>query len=101
MSRRVSRRVASPACIAGVRGSREELPGSLEQLVEDMGTGRAGVGLPLVLVFILSLPAVTQRLYAADEIEYFAYLRSLWFDQDLSFENESRCLVAERRAGVC
>ena len=57
-------------------------------LVEDMGTGRAGVGLPLVLVFILSLPAVTQRLYAADEIEYFAYLRSLWFDQDLSFENE-------------
>ena len=57
-------------------------------LVGDMGTGRAGVGLPLVLVFILSLPAVTQRLYAADEIEYFAYLRSLWFDQDLSFENE-------------
>ena len=41
-------------------------------------------------VFILSLPAVTLRLYASDEIEYFAYLRSLWFDHDLSFDNEYR-----------
>ena len=39
---------------------------------------------------MLSLPAVTTRLYASDEIQYFAYLRSLWFDQDLSFENEYR-----------
>ena len=44
----------------------------------------------LVLLFVASLPAVTPRLYAADEIEYFAYLRSLWFDRDLSFENEYR-----------
>ena len=44
----------------------------------------------LVLVFTLSLPAVTPRLYAADEIEYFAYLRSWWFDRDLSFDNEYR-----------
>ena len=44
----------------------------------------------LVLIFVLSLPAVTTRLYASDEIQYFAYLRSLWFDQDLSFENEYR-----------
>ena len=44
----------------------------------------------LVAVFVLSLPAVTPRLYASDEIEYFAYLRSLWFDQDLSFDNEYR-----------
>lgn len=41
-----------------------------------------------VLVFLLSLPAVTVRLYASDEIEYFAYLRSVWFDRDLSFDNE-------------
>ena len=46
--------------------------------------------LVLALLFILSLPAVTPRLYASDEIEYFAYLRSLWFDRDLSFENEYR-----------
>src|ERR687895_781113 len=44
----------------------------------------------LTLLFVVSLPAVTTRLYASDEIEYFAYLRSLYFDQDLSFDNEYR-----------
>jgi hypothetical protein len=43
-----------------------------------------------IAVFLLSLPVVTPRLYAADEIEYFAYLRSSWFDRDLSFDNEYR-----------
>ena len=38
----------------------------------------------------MSLPAVNPRLYSSDEIQYFAYLRSLWFDHDLSFENEYR-----------
>jgi hypothetical protein len=33
---------------------------------------------------------VTPRLRASDEIEYFAYLRSLAFDRDLDFENEYR-----------
>jgi len=41
-----------------------------------------------VCLFLLSLPAVTARIYSSDEIQYFAYLRSLWFDRDLSFENE-------------
>jgi hypothetical protein len=36
----------------------------------------------------VSLPAVTPRIYASDEVQYFAYLRSLWFDHDVSFENE-------------
>ena len=44
--------------------------------------------LAFVLLFVVSLPAVTLRFYAADEIEYFAFLRSLWFDHDLSFDNE-------------
>ncbi len=44
----------------------------------------------LALLFIVSLPAVTVRLYSSDEIEYFAYLRSIWFDHDLSFDNEYR-----------
>ena len=44
----------------------------------------------LVVLFALSLPAVTTRIYSSDEIQYFAYLRSLWFDRDLSFENEYR-----------
>ena len=42
----------------------------------------------LCCVFVLSLPAVTARLYSSDEIQYFSYLRSLWFDHDLSFQNE-------------
>jgi hypothetical protein len=46
--------------------------------------------LALVLVFVVSLPAVTPRLYSSDEVQYFAYLRSLWFDHDVSFENEYR-----------
>jgi hypothetical protein len=46
--------------------------------------------LAFTLLFALSLPAVTTRLYASDEIQYFAYLRSIWFDWDLSFENEYR-----------
>ena len=31
---------------------------------------------------------MTPRIYSSDEIQYFAYLRSIWFDRDLSFENE-------------
>ena len=44
----------------------------------------------LLCLFLISLPAVTTRLYSSDEIQYFSYLRSLWFDRDLSFENEYR-----------
>lgn len=44
----------------------------------------------LVALFTLSLPAVTLRLYASDEVQYYAYLRSLWFDRDVSFDNEYR-----------
>jgi hypothetical protein len=42
----------------------------------------------LAAIFVVSLPAVTPRIYSSDEIEYFSYLRSLWFDRDVSFENE-------------
>lgn len=44
----------------------------------------------LVLLFVLALPAITPRLYASDEVGYFANLRSLWFDHDVSFDNEYR-----------
>ena len=62
---------------------------TLAGLFNGTSGGRAG-WVALVLLFVVSLPAVTPRLYASDEIEYFAYLRSLWFDRDLSFENEYR-----------
>src|SRR5688500_3151876 len=51
---------------------------------------RAAPSLLLIVVFLLSLPAVTVRFYASDEIEYFAFLRSMWFDGDMSFDNEYR-----------
>jgi hypothetical protein len=44
----------------------------------------------LVAMFIATLPAVTPRIYSSDEIQYVSYLRSLWFDRDVSFENEYR-----------
>ncbi|HXW05382.1 MAG TPA: hypothetical protein VD833_09125 [Vicinamibacterales bacterium] len=44
----------------------------------------------LLAAFLLTLPAVTVRIYASDEVQYYAYLRSLWFDHDVSFENEYR-----------
>ncbi len=52
-------------------------------------TSRQGWG-ALALLFLVSLPAVTTRIHASDEAEYFSYLRSLWFDRDVSFENEYR-----------
>jgi hypothetical protein len=50
---------------------------------------RTSAGL-LVLVFVLSLPAVTTRIYASDEVEAFAWLHSWFFDRDVAFENEYR-----------
>jgi hypothetical protein len=44
----------------------------------------------LLLVFLMSLPAVTGRIYASDEVEGFSWLHSLAFDHDVSFENEYR-----------
>ncbi|MCA1559397.1 MAG: hypothetical protein LC753_11525 [Acidobacteria bacterium] len=44
----------------------------------------------LIAAFALTLPAVTPRIYSSDEVQYFSYLRSLWFDRDVSFENEYR-----------
>ena len=43
-----------------------------------------------MVLFAVSLPAVTVRLYSSDEVQYFSYLRSLWFDHDVSFQNEYR-----------
>jgi hypothetical protein len=42
----------------------------------------------IIVLFFALLPAVTPRLYASDEVQYFSYLRSVWFDGDVSFENE-------------
>jgi len=51
-----------------------------------------------VLALVVTAPLVTKRIYASDEIQYFAYLRSLWFDRDVSFDDEYRALVAQGAA---
>ena len=42
----------------------------------------------LCAVALLALPLFTPRLYASDEIKYFAALRSVYFDHDIHYENE-------------
>ncbi len=59
----------------------------LTALLARIGRGDPGLGI-LLLLFLLSLPLVTPRVYAVDETEYFVYLRSLLFDGDLDFTNE-------------
>jgi hypothetical protein len=44
----------------------------------------------VVLAFLLSLPAVTTRINASDEIQFFAWLHSWTFDRDVDFDNEYR-----------
>jgi hypothetical protein len=44
--------------------------------------------LVVLLVFVLLLPISTPRIYATDEVQYYAYVRSLYFDHDLDFSNE-------------
>jgi hypothetical protein len=48
----------------------------------------------LPLVFVSLLPAVTTRVNASDEIQFFAWLHSWTFDRDVDFENEYRYFVA-------
>ncbi len=55
----------------------------------------------LLLLFLLSLPLVTPRLYAVDSVEYFSYLPSILFDGDLDFTNEYRYFQQENpQAGI-
>ncbi|HET9494999.1 MAG TPA: glycosyltransferase family 39 protein [Chloroflexia bacterium] len=42
----------------------------------------------LLVIFAVLAPLITQRIYASDEIKYFAYTHSLFFDRDLDFSND-------------
>ncbi|MEO7192829.1 MAG: hypothetical protein ABI051_17420 [Vicinamibacterales bacterium] len=42
----------------------------------------------LLVLFALLLPAITARLNASDEVEFFSWLRSWAFDRDADFTNE-------------
>jgi hypothetical protein len=47
-----------------------------------------GGALVLLLTFVALLPLFTPRLYATDSVQYYVYLRSLFFDGDLDFSND-------------
>jgi len=51
-------------------------------------------------LFVLTLPLVTPRIRAADEIEYYSSLRSLVFDGDLAFGNEYQYFYARDPQGL-
>jgi hypothetical protein len=42
----------------------------------------------LIAIFVLLAPLATRRIYASDEIKYYAYTHSLFFDGDLDFGND-------------
>src|SRR5688500_12965148 len=42
----------------------------------------------ILALFLLLLPFSLRRIYATDEVQYYAYLRSSYFDHDLDFRNE-------------
>src|SRR5215216_1125932 len=42
----------------------------------------------IIALFLLLLPFSLRRIYATDEVQYYAYLRSVYFDHDLDFRNE-------------
>jgi hypothetical protein len=44
--------------------------------------------LAILLTFLVLLPLSTPRVYATDEVQYYAYIRSIYFDGDLDFRNE-------------
>ncbi len=54
--------------------------------------------LVLLGLFLLLLPLSTPRIYATDEVQYFAYLRSFYFDRDLDFDNEYHYFAEVGRA---
>lgn len=52
--------------------------------IRSIDAGQILLGVLFVLSLIVSLP----RVYATDEVQYYAWLRSVWFDGDVDFANE-------------
>lgn len=51
----------------------------------------------IALVFLLLLPVSLPRVALSDEVQYYAYLRSVYFDSDLDFRNEYEHFAAVGR----
>jgi hypothetical protein len=44
----------------------------------------------LGVLFVIALGISFPRVYATDEVQYYSWIRSVWFDHDVNFENEYR-----------
>ncbi|HYF64132.1 MAG TPA: hypothetical protein VD886_15020, partial [Herpetosiphonaceae bacterium] len=64
-------------------------PNALKSLLRERGL------LVIALLWLALLPAGLFRIYATDEVQYFAYLHSVYFDGDLDFANEYRHFAAQ------
>ena len=42
----------------------------------------------IAALFLVLLPFSLRRIYATDEVQYYVYVRSVYFDHDLDFRNE-------------
>ena len=47
----------------------------------------------LLVAAVLALPLFTPRLYAADELKYVSHLRSIYFDGDLTYDNDYQLFI--------
>ncbi len=55
----------------------------------------------ITIAFVLCMPLLTPRIYAVDSVEYYVYIRSLFFDGDLDFTNDyTRFHELNPRAGL-
>lgn len=61
---------------------------SIGQFRIERGVRKTNAALVMAVLFLVSLPFVTPRVAASDEIEYFSYLPSILFDRDLNFRNQ-------------
>ena len=70
-----------------VRATRQQPRNKLAARCSLRNTRFAGV-LVILALFVLLLPISLPRIYATDEVQYYAYLRSVYFDGDLDFRDE-------------
>jgi hypothetical protein len=64
------------------RASQFSILNSQFSILKDRGA------LAIAVLFLALLPISLPRIYATDEVQYYAYLRSIYFDGDLDFRNE-------------
>ncbi|NTV63399.1 MAG: hypothetical protein HGA65_07660, partial [Oscillochloris sp.] len=77
-------------------GAAEKAPGTWGRLWLRITRRNLGPWL-ILIVFLGLLPIAVPRIALSDEVQYYAYLRSVYFDHDLDFRNEYTHFAEEGR----